>query len=160
VSDTGTTDPGGGPPAESELEQLRAERARLVEGREQRTAARAVADELDRMRTAIADEEAIAKAECEFGPIDRDIAVVQSRGHGAIIVKRPTHAGYRAMIDAVSSGKLPLSTINERFTYPCLVHPDKLAFERLLKAEPALLEHVASAAAKLAGLVVEEVQSK
>jgi hypothetical protein len=155
VSDNGTTDPGGG-----ELEQLRAERARLVESREQRTAARAAADELDRMRTAIADEEAIAKAECEFGPIDRDIAVVQSRGHGAIIVKRPTHAGYRAMIDAVSSGKLPLSTINERFTYPCLVHPDKLAFERLLKAEPALLEHVASAAAKLAGLVVEEVQGK
>lgn len=158
MSDNGTTQPGGEPV--SELERLRAERARLASARESRSAARDEAAELERLKLAVADEEAIARAECEHGPIDRDIALTQSRGHGVIIVKRPTHASYRAMVDGVSAGKLPLTTINERFAFQCLVYPDKVGFERILKAEPALLEHVANAAAKLAGLVVEEVQGK
>jgi hypothetical protein len=148
-------------PQESpELAQLKAERARLVALRETREAARLEAAELERLKLEIADEEAIAKAECEHGPIDRDIAAVQSRGHGVVIVKRPTHAQYRLMIDSVSSGKMQLSAINERFAFSCLVYPDKLDFERILKAESGLLERVANAAAKLAGLVVEEVQGK
>lgn len=144
----------------SELEQLRAERARLVGEREKREAARADATELARIKLEIASEQAITKAECELGPLDRDIAAVQSRDHGVVIVRRPTHAAYRQMIDSVAASKTPLSVINERFAFQCLVYPEKVEFERILKDESGLLERVANAAAKLAGLVVEEVQGK
>lgn len=147
-------------PESAELVQLRAERARLVAEREKREASRLEATEFERLKLEIADEEAIAKAECEHGPIDRDIAAIESRGHGVVIVKRPTHAQYRLMIDSVSAGKMPLSAINERFAYSCLVYPEKVSFERILKSESGLLERVANAAAKLAGLVVEEVTGK
>lgn len=144
----------------SELDRLKAERARLIGEREKRDAARVEAEEAERIKREIADEEAIAKAEAQHGPIGRDIATVQSRSHGVIIMKRPTHASYRQMIDAVGAGKMTLTAINERFAFQCLVHPERVELERILKSEAGLLERVANAAAALGGLVVEEAQGK
>jgi hypothetical protein len=146
---------------ENELETLRAERARLTEDRERRTAARTEAAELARLKREIADEEAILKAEADHGPTGTEIAVVPSAcGQGIVILKRPTHASYRQMIDAVGAGKMALSAINERFVFQCLAYPERGAFESILKSESGMLERAANAAAKLGGLVVEELSGK
>jgi hypothetical protein len=143
-----------------ELKSLRAERARLVEAREKREAAKAEADEITRLKFEIAKEEAITNAEATHGPLDDAIAAVDSRSHGVIIVKRPAKAHYRQMIDAVGAGKKALSVINEEFAFRCLVYPARDEFERILKEESGLLERVANAAAVLGGLVVSESQGK
>jgi hypothetical protein len=145
----------------SDLEALKAERARLVAEREKREVERAEADEVARVQREIADEQAILKAETDHGPVGSEIQVVQSaRGQGVVIVKRPSHASYRQMIDAVANGKTALSAINERFAFQCLVYPERSEFERILKTESGMLERVASAAAVLGGLVVEQQGGK
>lgn len=147
--------------ASEELEALKAERERLVEEREAREAARAEARELEALKIGIADEQAILKAEAELGQVGVDIATVRSaKGHGVVIVKRPTHAQYRLLVDSLRADKMTLSAINERFVLSVLVHPTKADFESILKKESGLLDRVADQAAFLGGLVVGEVQGK
>jgi hypothetical protein len=131
------------------------ERTRLAEGRTARDSQRILLEQLEEEERALRDDQAIEKAECEHGALGKRIAAVHT-GLGVVIVKRPHHVLFRRFQDA---GKMT-SVEFEKLVFPCLVHPDRSAFESYVEQEPAMLLRVANAVATLAGARAEEVSGK
>lgn len=128
----------------AELEAKRAARAAAAE-----TSAAALALELE-----VADAEAIDKAESEHGVEGRHIAVERT-DLGCVIIRRPTGAAYQRFVDSDMQTKHAEALIKS-----CRVHPEPLAFARILSERPGALSHLAQKAAALAGFKREEVQGK
>jgi hypothetical protein len=65
-----------------------------------------------------------------------------------IVVKKPNHLLFKKFQDV---GKTD-STAMYKLVSPCLVHPDKAAFETILEEEPATMARCGDAVCTLAGV--------
>lgn len=137
------------------LAKVRAERAALAAAKAKADAERALEAELEAEERAFNDEQAIAAAEAEHGPVGKKIAVVHT-DLGAIIVKRSNPVLFRRFQDAGATKIKDLDTL----VRPCRVYPDEAAFDRIMDELPATLARVASAVCELAGVRSQDVGGK
>lgn len=137
------------------LDSARARRRAAEEERASRAATQQLTDEVEAEERAASDAEAIAKAETEHGPIGKKIRAVHT-DLGVIIVKRSHPVAWRAFQDKAESTTLAFYEL----VHPCVVHPDKDEFDRILDELPATLIRAADAVAYLAGARNEEVTGK
>lgn len=147
---------------EAQLAELKAERLRLAEEREQTEAAQRLTDEIELERIAIADEKAIAAAVAEHGTLGKRIAALKTPGLGVVIVKRPHHVAFRKWSDT-HLGKMDTPVTNDAYedlVRPCIVHPDRAEFDRYVEQQPALLTRAANLVTKLAGMRGTELSGK
>lgn len=144
---------------EQRLAAARAERARIQAERDRREQERALADELEREERALADEQAIADAEAEHGPLGKRIEAVHT-GQGVVIVRRPNPASFRRWQDRNVSSKDITMDDAEQLVRPALVRPDKATFDRWVQEEPGILPRCAAACSRLAGARLEEMAGK
>lgn len=140
---------------EQEIAELRARRAKLAAEREERAAASALADELARERVALANEEAIAKAESEHGPLGKKIQALES-DLGVVILKRPNHIAFRKFQDSGEANSAEF----DKLVRPCLVHPTRERWDEMLAEQPALLARAANVVAELAGVRMQGFAGK
>ena len=142
-------------PAAAKLAEVRAKRAAVEDARAKAEAARETDELLEREERALADAEALAKAEAEHGPVGKKIRVV-STPSGSIILKRAGNAAFRRFMDA------PKASVDEaeRLVKPCVVYPSRADFERITDEYPALWIRLAGALTILAGHKAEELQEK
>jgi hypothetical protein len=147
----------------AELEQriaaARAERARIQAERERREQEHALADELEREEQALKDDQAIADAEVEHGPVGKRIEVVRT-SLGVVIVRRPNPAAMRRFQDrSISSKDLTMDDC-EQLVRPALVYPDKATFDKWTQEQPGILPRCAGACSRLAGVRADEMAGK
>jgi hypothetical protein len=140
-----------------DLKAAKARLEQLLEERRQREE-KASADEASvSLLQAVRDEEAIAKAEAEHGPIGKRIGALKTDA-GVIIVKRPHHLRWRELTSK------PIDKISEAdataLLKSCLVHPTGPELETILETYPALNGELAGLVLKLARGRAEEVQGK
>lgn len=140
---------------EARLEAARAAGAQLVRAREERAEIARLEFEIEAAERAVVDEEAIAAAEEEYGPVGRAIAIVET-DLGAVVLKRPHAATFQKFQDV---GKMRTRDL-DALVRPCLVHPDRAGLDRILKELPATLVRLANAVSELAGARAEEVSGK
>lgn len=144
---------------EQRIEAVRAERARVQAERDRREKERELADELEREERALKDDQAIADAELEHGPLGKRIEAVRT-GQGVVIVRRPSPANFRRWQDrSVSSKDLTMDDA-EQLVRPSLVYPDKVTFDAWVKNEPGILPRCAAACGRLAGARLDELAGK
>jgi hypothetical protein len=141
--------------AQKRLDEIATRRAELAAARERRAEERAKQEAIGEAERALADDEALERAEIEIGPVGRMIAVVETP-LGKIIVKRPHAAVFKRFQDRESKKTKDV----EDFVVPCRVHPDRATFDKILEQLPGTLTRCANAAARLAGARVEEVSEK
>lgn len=136
--------------AKARLEELR-------EARREREAKTAAEDASVEVLREIRDEEAIAKAEGEHGPLGKRIAAMKTDA-GVVILKRPHHLRWRELTSK------PIDKISEAdanaLLKSCLVHPTGPELETLLETYPALNGELAALVLKLARGRAEEVSGK
>lgn len=140
---------------EQQLAEVRAKRAKLAAEREARAAATAVEDELARESMALANEEAMAKAEAEHGPLGKRIRALDT-DLGVVILKRPDHRHFKRFQDAGQVTTLEL----EKLVGPCIVHPSRERWDEMLTEQPALLMRAGNVVAELAGVRMQETAGK
>lgn len=140
---------------EEKLAEVRARRAELDRQRAERDAARALEEQLEVETRALADAEAIAKAEDEHGPVGKRIALVRT-DLGVIILKRPNPVLFRRFQD---QGKFTHEAI-DKLVRPSVVHPDGATFDRIMDELPATMIACANAVTVLAGARTEEASGK
>lgn len=135
--------------------RIKAEREKLRADTEARDKARADEDALAAEELALANEQAIAKAESEHGRIcDGKIGAVETR-LGVVIVKRPQAAFHRRFMKGTNGHEDA-----EKLVRHCLVHPSPVAFDALLEEQPGVLDAITVVCAHLAGLGAKEVAGK
>lgn len=142
-------------PEEAELKALRAERAAIAAARRAREAERSTGEQIVAERLALADDQAIDKAEAEHGPIGKRIALVRT-DLGTVILKRAHPHIFKRYSD---KGSIK-STDLEALVRPSLVYPEVGKFDAILEDLPATLMRCADAIAVLAGVRTEELQGK
>lgn len=123
-------------------EAAKARLAELNAARAEKDAKRAA----ERAELEVADAEALAKAEAEFGEVGRDISPVYT-DLGVIIVKRAHPATLKAFSD---SNKVDYTECR-KLVRPCVVHPDVKRFDEMLELQPLVLASCAEAVANLGG---------
>jgi hypothetical protein len=137
------------------LAKVRAERAALAAAKAKADADRALEVELEAEELALKDDQAIAHAEAEHGPVGKKIATVHT-DLGVIIVKRPNMTLFRRFQDTGSMKHADL----DKLVRPCRVYPDEAAFDRILDELPATVARVASAVCELAGVRQQDTGGK
>jgi hypothetical protein len=142
--------------AADRLEQIKAERAKLVAEREKREAEQEVQDKLEREQRGLADERAIAKAEEEHGPLGKKIAAIYTE-MGVVIVKRPAQMQFQRFIEAKSGDETAAAV---KFVRPNVVHPDKATFDQYYEEQPAMIWRCSNQMLVLAGAKLQEVAGK
>lgn len=140
---------------EEKLAEVRARRAELERQRAEREAERALQEQLEAETRALADEEAIAKAEDDHGPVGKRIALVRT-DMGVIILKRPNPVLFRRFQD---QGKTTHDAL-DKLVRPSVVHPDHATFDRILDELPATMTICANSVCVLAGVRTEEAAGK
>jgi hypothetical protein len=140
---------------EQKLSELRAKRAALAEERAKQEAERALVEQIEAEERALRDDEAIAAAEAEHGPVGKRIAVVHT-DLGVIIVKRPNPLIFRRFQDKGTTKTEDF----DQLVRPCLVYPSKTEFDRILEELPATLIRAANAVCALAGVRHDEISGK
>jgi len=139
----------------SELEKIREARAVIAAARAQRIGDRAEAEELEREKQLLADDEAMEKAEAAHGPPGRAILAVPT-DLGVVIVKRPHAALFRRFQDSETTSMQEC----EKLVRPCVVHPPSAELDKILDQLPATLPRLVVAVGVLAGLRKEELAGK
>lgn len=114
---------------QDQIEALRAKRAEVEARREAAAKAKEESTAFARETRALADAEALEAAEIKHGA--ENIATVQT-DEGLIIVKRPAQATYRKFQDV---GKTDCESL-DKLVQPCLVHPEKVEYRRILDVLP------------------------
>jgi len=135
------------------LAEVRAKRAAIDDARARAEVERETSDALEREERALADAEALAAAEAQYGR--NKIRAVETP-LGSIILKRSGNAAYRRFMDASKA----TTDEAERLVKPCVVYPSRAEFERILDEYPALWVRLAGALTKLAGHRNDELQEK
>lgn len=128
------------------LEKEREDRAELAEL--EATAAKAERD--------AKDAKVIVEIEEKHGVIDGVRLVRVDTELGVVVLKRANHLIYKRFRDAGEAKTEDL----EKLVRPCLVHPDKSAFDAMVEDVPAILDRCANAIVKLAGFRMKEVAGK
>lgn len=138
---------------EQELARIRSERAQL----EAQRAARGVtvAEQLEAERLALANEQAIAKAEDAHGPLGKRIQAIDT-DLGVVIVQRPDHIRFKRFQDSADASTAEFY----KLVVPCLVHPKADRFDAMLQEQPAILARVATQVCVLAGVRLKENAGK
>lgn len=152
MADSGNLDPSAS--AQTRLQEIRSKRAALAEARAKRELA--TDDQLvSAEAAALRNEELIDQFEQSVGPRDVRIKVVET-DLGVVILKRPHRLVFKRFMDKGSTKSDDL----ELLVKPCLLHPDKAAFEAMLEDQPAILQRCAGACGALAGIRQEELVTK
>lgn len=115
--------------AEAEAEKLKAEARERAE-------VAALQARLEAANNAKRDAPAIAKAEEEHGPIGRGIAVVEFP-LGAVIVKKPTGAAWKAFFTSTKSLSDLTLDASEALVRRCRVYPDDAALSAIFDDSPS-----------------------
>lgn len=138
-----------------ELRQLRAKRAELAQRRAEQEAAAELENEVAAEQRALRDEQAIADAIEQHGPLDKAIATVETT-LGTIIVKRASSLKFRRFQD-----KEAFTTEDVmQLIRPCVVHPPLAELDDWLEEQPGALARIGSAVARLAGVRQNELAKK
>lgn len=140
---------------EQRLTEIRAARAALAAEKSKRDADRSVADQLAAEELALKDEQAIACAESEQGPVGKKIATIAT-DMGVIILKRSHPLLFKKFQDTGSLRHADL----DKLVRPCVVYPDASKFDGIIDELPATMLRCANAVSMLAGVRVEEVSGK
>lgn len=143
----------------AELE-ARIEKARSA--REDRERKAAEAKRLERLREeaeaeelALKEDEILEELEAKHGALGKKIRRV-STSEGMIVVKKPNHLLFKKYQDKGSTDTIEL----DKLVRPCLVYPDKAAFDRIVEEVPAALMKAANAVCALAGVGKEDIAGK
>lgn len=140
---------------ELKLAQLRAQRTELRASRENRNAVAELQAQVEQEELALRNEQALAEAEEQHGPLGDKIAAVYTR-MGVVIVKRPVSMVFKRFQEA---GKTKHEDF-DRLVRPCLVYPTKAEFDRIVEEQPATLIRCADAVAVLAGVQTDDNAGK
>jgi hypothetical protein len=132
---------------EEKIATARAAREAREAKREDSARAQRLADELEAEERALADLDVLDKIEAEHGPENKRWRKVPT-GLGLVVVKRPALATFRKYQD---KGKTDSASLDQ-LVRPCLVHPTKAEFDRIVEQEPAALMRAANAVCYLAGI--------
>jgi hypothetical protein len=136
------------------LAKAKAARQRVAEEKAAREAAGATLAAVQAEELAALDEAAIEKAESEVGLVGAEIALVKTPA-GVVIVKRPQKLLYRVFQHSKMN-----DVDMEKLVGPCLVHPDRVAFDALQERWPALLMNTTIVIGALAGAGMEKTAGK
>lgn len=139
---------------EERLAEIRAQRAALADEKSRRDAERSVQDLIEAEELALKNEQAIACAESEHGPVGKLIEVVKT-GMGVVIVKRSNPMFYRRFQRSTQT-----EADIDKFVRPCIVYPDSTRFDVINDCEPHTIIKCANAIAELAGVRSGEVSGK
>lgn len=137
---------------EQQLEHIRRRRKELEQARAKR-AEPTVAELLAVEERELHADEAFEKAQLELG--HKRVEIVRSEA-GSVVIKRPMLAVYRRYQDEGEANHKTLRKLVE----PCVVHPSLAEFDQMLEQLPHLLNRVADAVARLAGVTREEIAKK
>ena len=140
---------------EERLREARERRRAAEAKREERQAENDLLAEVEAEELAARNAEALEAAEAEHGPIGKKLRAIETSG-GVIIVKRPHPATYKRFRDKGEANTAAF----DKLVRPCVVHPDKSTFDRILDEEPAALDRCANAIVELAGFRAREVSGK
>jgi hypothetical protein len=144
-------------PEAAELRALMAKRARLAEEREARHSL-STAEQLVVAKRALEADEALAKAEEQYGKRAVGIVRVDDERDGrAIIVKRPNMTMFKRWIDAPKEDK---GKEVEKLVRPSRLYPDAEAFDALVEELPFLMTRCADMCITLAGVRKNDVEEK
>lgn len=129
---------------EERLKQIRERRAALDTAREEPPP---LEEQLAREERELADAEALAKAEAQFGRVGSGKLATVKTPAGLVILKRAGTPNFKRFMD------LEKVTVEEaeRLARPCVIHPSLEAFDRMCDDMPALIGVCADAVATLAG---------
>lgn len=144
---------------EKRLEDARKKRAAAAAAREAAKLPGALLSELERVERDAADDEVIARLEDELGPIDRAIAVVRTE-LGAVVLKRADPPAYKKFTDLMSRENPKQHELSASFVFPCVKHPSRPDFEKMLEEQPHVLIRCANALSELAGVRAKETAGK
>ena len=140
---------------EAEVDAARKEREEFELAHSKAKRAQQLRDELDTERRALKDAKTIADLEAKYGQAGKSLWRIDT-GDGMVVVKKPNHLFYKKYLDA---GKYDTTAIY-KLVSPCLVYPDKAAFEAILESEPATLMRCGDAVCTLAGVRRSDLEGK
>lgn len=143
----------------SELDLVKERMLELAAKREKRLADAAAADELPKAKQALADAEALDRAESDVGLTGKEIMVLDTE-YGSVIVKRATSPSFKFFTSESIKPKANMHELADKLVKPCLVHPSKEAFDTMVSKQPHILTRAANAISHLAGVRDEEVVGK
>lgn len=138
----------------AELARVKAEREKIAQIRESKDEESELVDQLEAEKRGLIEDQAIMKAEEEFGPVGKKIAVVDT-DLGRVIVKRPGHILFKRFQDSGEATTVEF----EKLVRPCVVFP-KERLDQILEEQPAVLSRLASAVCVLAGAKLKEFSGK
>lgn len=139
---------------EERMRAAKAARSALAKSRAEKTAQLELEAAVEAEERALKDEQALACAEDEIGPVGKKICTVPT-DLGIVILKKPHPAVYNRFQD---KGELTTRALTE-FVQPSLVYP-KDRFDQILDELPATLALCGNAIAELAGARRVETQGK
>jgi hypothetical protein len=136
----------------SSPEAIEARYQAMIAAREARDAEKAATKRTERQLQAIQDAEVLERLEAEHG----DVATIET-DKGLVVLRRATQPAYRALQAAM--GKADKKTDDwvhlRNFVVPCLLHPDTVSFELILRDYPIILVRCATAISDLLGAETE-----
>lgn len=135
------------------LAELRAKRAAIAERRRARE--NEEAQQITEETQALADDEAIERAEIEFGPVGKKIGVVKT-ALGAIVLRQSHPLKFKRYQDKGSSEYDDLDLL----VRPCVLHPTIARFNEIMQELPFTMTRCANMVSVLAGVRVEELKGK
>ena len=140
---------------EARLAEATARRQAAEEKREARLTASTLLARVEAEELAARDAEAVERCEQEHGAIGKALRLVETE-QGAIILKRPHPATYKRFRDKGEANTAAF----DKLVRPCVVHPGKVEFDRMLEEMPAILDRCANAVVELAGFRAREISGK
>jgi len=145
------SDPGNIAELQAKVDAARAAREARESKREDAARLQRLTDELEAEERAAANLDVIEGVEKDHGVEGKTWRRVNT-GAGMIIVKRPHIATFRKYQD---KGKTDSASL-DALVRPCLLHPTKAEFDRIVNEEPAALMRAANAVCYLAGVRRED----
>jgi hypothetical protein len=144
-------------PEAQKLADVRERRAKLEKERAELSARKAAAEALVIEERKLAEDEAFAKAQDDFG--EDAVARIATR-LGAVIVKKPADILYRNWTEtAPKKGGYTFNHLH-KLVFPCLVYPTAAMFDHICKEQPATMGTCADEVCALAGIGFEERLAK
>lgn len=134
-----TTDTQHEPTAEERrLAEIVAKREAIAKAREERAKAKEIERAIEAEGVALADDEALEKLEAEYGEAGKKIIMLRTKA-GGVILKKPTHAQWRAHQDKQLKRGHANTDESEKIVRQCRLYPDASRFEAIIEEYPGAL---------------------
>ncbi|WP_437798501.1 hypothetical protein [Sorangium sp. So ce693] len=140
--------------------ELETERAALVEAeakRERDREAAVLREQIEDVRRRRKEEEALAAAEAQYGPLGKKIEALQTI-EGLVIVRAADGIKARKWMD--QHGENPKVQACRELARPCVVYPSLDRYDEIIADRPVVVVSTANAVLKLAGLGGKELGGK